>query len=1104
MTAGGLLQDVLGASETFTRLLLLLERDQEVHVGSLWGSAQALVLAELTRRAQGPWLVTCSTEAEAELFADDLTVLGAEVVHFPARESFASSRRGDAGHMHADPETVRKRLQIAQLLAGPPDRRPRTIVASLLSLLQPIPAPRDLANDFVGLQVNQELDALDLVERLVGAGYARQPLAERPGEVSLRGDILDVFSFAASEPLRIELFDDVVESLRTFDPESQRSTGSHSQLTLCIASDVGGVEDGKGVQAAHMLSSTTTLVDVEPLRIEDQAEGLRIQSSAHARGLLELRRITGSWRRLRLQSLPGKSLDFDTRSVQALALGMRSAPGALLDEARAGNRVVVLCANEGEEHRVRELVDEAIQVETGSLSRGFRLRGPDVVVVNHRELVGIVGVKRRVRSERKLNVRALESFFELKTGDLVVHAVHGVARFVGLEKMTRAGGEEEHLHLLFADEVSLFVPASRIELVQKYIGSGSAAPDLDRIGSSSFKKRKERVERALVDLAGELLEVQAKRALHRRRPWAFDRELVGELLAAFPYADTKDQADVDGEIARDLGSPRPMDRLLCGDVGFGKTELAVRAAFRVVSGGGQVAVLVPTTVLARQHHQTFLERLADFPVEVEVLSRHVSPKKQREVAERAARGEIDVLIGTHRILSKDVTLPKLGLVIVDEEQRFGVSHKEHFKRLRAELDLLTLTATPIPRTLHMSLSGLRDISALTEAPEGRQEIETRLASMLDTERIRRALLREKNRGGQVFFLHNRVHSIEQRARDLMALAPECTYAVGHGQMSGRELEEVMNTFLAGDADVLVATTIVENGIDIPTAGTILIDEADHFGLSELHQLRGRVGRGDHKAYCYLLVDHTRPVREDARQRLKAIEELTQLGAGFQISMKDLEIRGAGNILGPEQSGHIAAIGYDMYCRLLAQTVERLRASIGEELTPEELWAGIPADVTADLEASAVELELGLNAFLPDDWIADPNERLELLRRLNRIDAAEDADEVLSMLRDRYGRVPEEAEALVRQFELRSVLSGLGIRRLAWREETYLVEYADRLPLEEALSGRNLELRPLGAGRALLVIPAAEREPARAARWIHALLQGESGLSMIGADRIRTR
>jgi transcription-repair coupling factor (superfamily II helicase) len=460
------------------------------------------------------------------------------------------------------------------------------------------------------------------------------------------------------------------------------------------------------------------------------------------------------------------------------------------------------------------------------------------------------------------------------------------------------------------------------------------------------------------------------------------------------------------------------------------------------------------------------------------------------VTARTALGRVDILIGTHRILSKDVTFKRLGLVIIDEEQRFGVTHKEHFKSLRAEIDILTLTATPIPRTLHMSLSGLRDISALSEPPEGRQEIETMLVWAEDTGGIREALLREKNRGGQVFFLHNRVQSIERRARELMALAPECSFAIGHGQMPGKRLREVMDSFVRGDVDVLVATTIVENGIDIPTAGTILIDDAGHFGLSELHQLRGRVGRGEHKAYCYLMIDRSRPLRDVARERLKALEELTQLGAGFQISMKDLEIRGAGNILGPEQSGHIAAVGYDMYCRLLKQTVESMRESgeDGGELDIETLAREIPAAVTAELEANAIELELGLAAYLPDTWIPSQDERVELLRKFAGIESEADAEETLSMLRDRYGRVPAEAETLVRQFILRARLFHLGIQQLAYRDETYLIRYSDRIVLEQTFAGRDVELRPLRAGQAHLVIPPGQRTPGKALAWFQELLR----------------
>ena len=1083
--AATLLEGSAGVQELVRRLTTR----QAAAAGNLWGSSQALLLAALAARVSEPFLVLCSTETESEAFAQDLLSCGLASLALPARET------SSLGRGHVDPDSLRARLQAAQILAGPSERRPRVVVASLLSLLQPVPAPKELEKKLIHLQVGMHLEVAALFERLVEVGYTRTPLAERPGELSQRGDIVDVFPFAADLPLRIELFDREIESLRTFEPESQRSLETLQRAALSLVSDAGGIEEKGGVQPIDLFPLATVAVEVEPLRVEDQAAGLRIQSSAHARALSELRTALAQRARLSLQSLPAE-LNFPTRSVQSLAVGPKEAPGLLKELAAGGAHVVVLCAAEGERHRFGELLGashDGVGLALGTLARGFRWDEPGhaLVVVNHRELLGIGGARRRVQPERKLPVRALESFFELRMDDLVVHAVHGVARYLGLERLERSGGLEDHLHLEFADEVSLYVPAARIDLVQRYVGSGATAPEPDKLGGQSFRRRKEKVERALVDLAAELLEIQARRETRKRAPWRYDAELMRDLVAAFPYADTKDQAEAEREIDKDLGSPRPMDRLLCGDVGFGKTEVALRAAFRVVSGGGQVAILVPTTVLARQHHETFRERLADFPVEVAMLSRNVPREEAKRTLARVARGEVDILIGTHRLLSKDVGFKNLGLVIVDEEQRFGVTHKEHFKRLRAEVDLLTLTATPIPRTLHFSLSGARDISALSEPPEGRQAIETVIAWREDDDLMRMALLREKNRGGQCFFLHNRVHSIEQRTRDLQRIAPECSYAIGHGQMSGRELERVMDTFTRGEVDVLVATTIVENGIDIPSAGTILIDEAEHYGLAELHQLRGRVGRGSHQAHCYLLIDRTKPLDEAARARIKALEELTQLGAGFQISMKDLEIRGAGNLLGPEQSGHIGAIGYDMYCRLLRQTVERLQhapAVAGAELQA-LLAEEIPAAVTAEIEAGAVELELGLSAYLPEDWIKGEKTRLEVLRRLNAIETEADVEEALAMLRDRFGRVPSEAQTLVQQFLTRALLATLGIRRLAFRDDTYLLEYRDRIALEGALPRGEVELRPLRAGLAHLVIPRERRTPEKALAWILGILRG---------------
>ncbi len=1048
-----------------------------LEIGNLWGSAQALCLAHLAAQRAGatPLLVVTSSEAEAEAFAGDLCAFGLDALRVPARAS--SGQRGAGG----DSEGARARIQAAQALAG--GRRPPAVVASLLSLLQPVPSFRDLEKHLLHLRVGSLLDSAELLARLVRLGYERQPLAEAPGEVSLRGDILDIYPFAADQPLRIELFEDEIESLRSFDPDDQRSRRVHTEIELCLVPDTGGVRDGKGTPLATLLTGNGAFVEVEPLRIEEQADRLRVRSPDHDRALRAVEECRGAARVLALQSLPGEHLSLDTRSVQALEVGMRAAPKALLEASTRTERLIVLVLGDAEEHRLAQELEQAgakaaVELRRGQVTRGFQIPFWGLLVVNHHELKGVLGSRRRGRPRSPHKARAIQSFFELKRGDLVVHAVHGLSRYRGLVRMSRGGGEEEHLHLEFAEEVSLYVPSSRIDMVQRYIGPGGSGLSLDRIGGSTFRKRKERVERGLFDMAADLIEVQAKRSLHQRAPWRGDPELVTDMVGSFPYEDTPDQAKADAEIRADLESLQPMDRMLCGDVGFGKTELAVRAAFRVVSGGGQVAVLVPTTVLATQHEATFRERLADFPVEIASLSRYITGKRAKEIAERTAAGEIDILIGTHRILSKDVRFKELGLVIIDEEQRFGVSHKEHFKRLRSQIDVLTLTATPIPRTLHLSLSGLRDISSLNDPPPGRQAIETKVVYGDDDALLADILRRELDRGGQVFFLHNRVSSIDGVAERLRRLVPEATYVVGHGQMNSRELRGVMETFIRGHADVLVATTIIENGLDIPAAGTILIDDADRFGLSELHQLRGRVGRGSQKAWCYLLVERHKPLRDVARQRLKALEEMSHLGAGFGISVKDLELRGAGNVLGVEQSGHIAAVGYDMFCRLLRLTIERLQA--GEEFDT--------AAPRMEEREAGVELELGLDAFLPPEWVPTADERLAVLRELSRCHDLESIEALTGSLRDRFGRIPAPAEALVRLFRLKLRLDPFQLIHLAYRDEVYLVRYADRVAFETLVAPLDCEVRRVKGGVAHIVLPRTIEGPAAALDWLESLLR----------------
>jgi transcription-repair coupling factor (superfamily II helicase) len=620
----------------------------------------------------------------------------------------------------------------------------------------------------------------------------------------------------------------------------------------------------------------------------------------------------------------------------------------------------------------------------------------------HREEV------RQVMPRRHLESRAIDSFLDLSEGDLVVHVSHGIARYRGMQLVDRhdptagtpikGGSAEEHLILEFRDGVRVFVPASKIDLVQKYVGGGNTQPELSRFGGASWQNRKARVQAAVMDLASDMIQLQALREAQPGIAYPPDTDWQREFEAAFPYQETPDQLTSLGEIKLDMERARPMDRLLCGDVGYGKTELAVRAAFKAIDNGRQVAVLVPTTVLAEQHYRTFGQRLAEYPFVVECLSRFRTTGEQKEIVNRLAKGGVDVVIGTHRLVSADVQFKDLGLVIIDEEQRFGVEHKERLKRLREKVDVLTMTATPIPRTLHLSLLGVRDISNLETPPPDRLSIETRIVRF-DAQLIRHAILRELNREGQVYFVHNRVFDINTVAEKVRSIVPEARVAVVHGQMAADELEQGMLSFVRREADVLVATTIIESGLDIPNANTIFINDADSYGLADLHQLRGRVGRYKHRAYAYLLLSGDKMVSPTASRRLKAIEEFTELGAGFKIAMRDLEIRGAGNILGTQQSGHIAAVGYEMYCQLLENAVRNLK---NQPLRT-------PLEVTLDLPWPA---------YLPRDYVAGQRLRIEVYRRLARVRKLDRLEDFRQELRDRYGPLPEPAEWLMRLAELR--------------------------------------------------------------------------------------
>ncbi|MCI0335470.1 MAG: transcription-repair coupling factor, partial [Planctomycetes bacterium] len=743
-----------------------------------------------------------------------------------------------------------------------------------------------------------------------------------------------------------------------------------------------------------------------------------------------------------------------------------------LDKVSEGHGVFIVCETAGEVERLQELFKRnvaaagsaaegatgeppvATQFVVGHLEAGFRIVPQRVVLVSAAELFQRQDL---ARTTRRRQARAIDSFLELREGDLVVHVAHGIGRYRGLRLLEQEGRAEEHLELDYQGGTKIYVPSAKIELVQKYVGGTRGRPVLAHIGGKAWVRQKEAAQRAVTDLAAEMIELQAARDSRPGIAFPPDTEWQREFDAAFPYQETPDQLTAIDDIKRDMQAARPMDRLLCGDVGFGKTELAIRAAFKAIDAGYQVAVLVPTTVLAEQHRRTFAARMSEFPFEIASISRFNSAKAQREIIEGASSGQLDILIGTHRIASPDVRFANLGLLIIDEEQRFGVEIKERLKALRSTVDVLTMTATPIPRTLHMSLLGVRAISNLETPPADRLAVETRV-TRFTSELVRHAIVRELNRGGQIYFVHNRINDIHGVVERLAEIVPEARIDIGHGQMPEHQLEDVMLRFVRGETDILLSTTIVESGLDIPNANTMFIDDADRYGLADLHQLRGRVGRYKHRAYCYLLVDENRHLSPEAARRLRAIEEFSQMGAGFALAMRDLELRGAGNILGTQQSGHIATVGYEMYCALLERAVRQLK-----KLPPRE-----SVDVNIDLPGEA---------YLPRNYVPDMRAKIDLYRRLARLTTEASVDDFGSELSDRFGPLPPLVEHLLELARLRIWAHRWGVREIRIENQYIVLHYTSREKLNRLLTRSAGRLRVADAASAYLPLANGDQSTA---------------------------
>jgi len=1030
----------------------------EGSAGSLPSFIAAAAARSPARATAGTVLLVVAHLDEADDAVEELRALGVDAALFPAIEVLPGESAPSA-------ELTVARLAVVRKLAE--GAAPAVIVAPFAALMQAVPEPDRLPRLVRTLRVGMRVSSTELVSWLVEGGYARVDAVESPGEVAVRGGIVDVCPPGGGAPVRLDFFGDEIERIFEIDLATQasdRRIDSAELVAVELDAVLGDAKTGKGARPlAEGLPDGSVVVLAEMSEILEQARAYwdRVRDgrgvyappatltalARRAAAVLELHAFGSAGGGAGVERLGARVLPaFDEDAHRAAGEFAALSAGAA---ARA-----IFCESDAERARISDILARHIPVHEVSrpvahLARGFAIgEGADaVVLVPASELLHRAPVRRRGRS--LAGGRAKDAFLAFEPGDYVVHRDHGIARFVGLQVLSADGeraadrsAAQEFLTLEFDQGAKIHVPASRIELVQRYVGAGGTRPKLSTLGGRRWKKAKEEAEESARDFAGELLRVQAARAATKGIAYPADSEWQREFEAQFPYEETEDQLTAIGATKRDMERARPMDRLVCGDVGFGKTEIAIRAAFKAVDAGKQVAVLVPTTVLCEQHERSFRDRFRGYPFRVESVSRFKTDAEQRSTLDALARGEVDVIIGTHRVLSKDVVFKDLGLVVVDEEQRFGVEHKQRLLEFRVTADVLTLSATPIPRTLHMSMLGLRDISSLTTAPADRRAIVTEVIPH-NERRIQQALQRELAREGQVFFVHNRISDLFTVADDIQRLAPGARIAVGHGQMPPKELEDAMLRFMRRDADILVSTTIIESGIDIPTANTMIINNAHMFGLAELHQLRGRVGRWKHRAYCYLLLPKDRPVREEALKRLHALEEFSMLGAGFRIAMRDLEIRGAGNLLGEEQSGHIAAVGYEMYCHLLEQAVAALSNAV--KVTP--------LDTVVDI---------GLGGSVPKAWIPSDARRMEAYRRIGQADTLAALSKVAADLESAYGEPPAATRELLELAEIRLRAATLGIRTLVRKEQDVILRTTRPRDLEALFAGVQGVVRVVGS------------------------------------------
>ncbi|RXT09007.1 transcription-repair coupling factor [Ammoniphilus sp. CFH 90114] len=1062
---------------------------KEQLVAGLSGSSRQVFLSAIFESLDKPLLVVTHNMFQAQKIYEDLIELVGDdqVLLFPANELIVSEMA------IASPETLAGRIEVLNKLS---EKKKRILVVPFAGLRRILVSQEVWEKSQVTVKVGQEIELESLIQSLISIGYERVDMVEAKGQLSIRGGIMDIFPVYLDNPLRIELFDVEVDSIRTFDTASQRSLEKLETITIPPMSEVFGSQDvlvsaasrleQKLSEALRTVKDPTVkekLAEKMGWEIEQLKQGNRFQGIYKYISLLypeyqslidympqdtimvldepsriqetidQLEKEEAEWKttlvsegefahnipialnydelinnkRNRLihlslflrqipKTAPQNIVNFNCKAMQDFHGQMNVLKGELDRWTKSQHQVVFLTADEERARRLErvfhdyemeaDLILGPIEtlgnrpiITVGNLQTGFELPIHHLIVVTESEVFTQKARKARKTKTNISNAERIKNYNELKVGDFVVHVNHGIGKYLGIETLEINGIHKDYLHLRYAGNDKLYVPIEQIDQVQRYVADEDKEPKIYKLGGTEWKKVTSKVRSSIQDIAADLIKLYAKREASQGYAFTKDTPEMREFEAMFPYDETADQLRAIEEIKKDMERSRPMDRLLCGDVGYGKTEVAIRAAFKAVMEGKQVAVLVPTTILAQQHFETFKERFSGYPVNLAVISRFRSRKEQNEAMKMLKDGRLDIIIGTHRLLSKDVIFKDLGLLIVDEEQRFGVTHKEKLKQLKSNVDVLTLTATPIPRTLHMSMLGVRDLSVIETPPENRFPVQTYVMEY-SAALVREAIERELGRGGQVYFLFNQVQGIEQMAEQISFLVPDCKVAVAHGQMKETELEQVMLDFLEGHTDVLVSTTIIETGVDIPNVNTLIVYNADRMGLSQLYQLRGRVGRSNRMAYAYFTYQRDKVLTEVAEKRLQAIKEFTELGSGFRIAMRDLAIRGAGNLLGAEQHGFIASVGFDLYSQMLKEAIDELKGGPKEE------------------ESIHPEIDIQLDAFIPSDYINDSKQKIAMYKKFAAVFEMEDVEDLQEELVDRFGDLPLSVENLLRVARLR--------------------------------------------------------------------------------------